>query len=61
MYETGARKKLVTVLFHNLKGFDGVFLLKELYRVSRRVENQACMGVKVLTPRKRCSPEQTRA
>ena len=50
---TGKKKKKrerpVTVLFHNLKGFDGVFLLKELYRDSRRVENQACMGAKVLT------------
>ena len=43
------RERPVTVLFHNLKGFDGVFLLKELYRDSRRVESQACMGAKVLT------------
>ena len=37
------------IMFHNLKGFDGVFILKELYRDSRRVENQACMGAKVLS------------
>ena len=43
------RERPVTVLFHNLKGFDGVFLLKELYRDSRKVINQACMGAKVLT------------
>ena len=43
------RERPVTVLFHNLKGFDGVFILKELYRDSRRVVNQACMGAKVLT------------
>ena len=43
------RERPVTVLFHNLKGFDGVFLLKELYKDSRRVESQACMGAKVLT------------
>ena len=36
-------------MFHNLKGFDGVFILKELYRDSRKVVNQACMGAKVLT------------
>ena len=43
------RERPVTVLFHNLKGFDGVFILKELYQDSRRVINQACMGAKVLT------------
>ena len=43
------RERPVTVLFHNLKGFDGVFILKELYKDSRRVVNQACMGAKVLT------------
>ena len=48
----GKKKKMerpVTVLFHNLKGFDGVFLLKELYQDSRKVINQACTGAKVLT------------
>ena len=43
------RERPVTVLFHNLKGFDGVFILKELYQDCRRVESQACMGAKVLT------------
>ena len=43
------RERPVTVLFHNLKGFDGVFLLNALYQDSRRVINQACMGAKVLT------------
>ena len=43
------RERPVTVLFHNLKGFDGVFLLNALYQDSRRVTNQACMGAKVLT------------
>ena len=43
------RERPVTVLFHNLKGFDGVFILKELYKDSRKVINQACMGAKVLT------------
>ena len=43
------RERPVTVLFHNLKGFDGVFILLELYQDSRRVINQACMGAKVLT------------
>ena len=43
------RERPVIVLFHNLKGFDGVFILNELYKDSRRVINQACMGAKVLT------------
>ena len=43
------RDRPVIVLFHNLKGFDGVFLIKALYQDSRRVTNQACMGAKVLT------------
>ena len=43
------RERPVTVLFHNLKGFDGVFILNELYQDSQRVVNQASMGAKVLT------------
>ena len=43
------RERPVIVLFHNLKGFDGVFILNELYKDSRHVINQACMGAKVLT------------
>ena len=43
------RERPVTILFHNLKGFDGVFLLQELYRTSRRVTHQNSMGAKVLT------------
>ena len=52
MVPTGKKKKRerpVIVLFHNLKGFDGVFILNALYQDSRRVINQACMGAKVLT------------
>ena len=33
----------LVIIFHNLKGFDGVFLLKELYQDCRRVESQACI------------------
>ena len=43
------RERPVIVLFHNLKGFDGVFILNALYKDGRRVINQACMGAKVLT------------
>ena len=43
------RERPVIVLFHNLKGFDGVFILNELYKDGRRVINQFSMGAKVLT------------
>ena len=37
------------VLFHNLKGFDGIFLLQELYKDCRKVEEQLTIGAKVLS------------
>ena len=37
------------VLFHNLKGFDGLFLLQELYKGKRKVEEQLTIGAKVLS------------
>ena len=43
------RERPVIVLFHNLKGFDGVFILNALYKDGRKVENQFSMGAKVLT------------
>ena len=43
------RERPVIVLFHNLKGFDGVFMLNALYKDGRRVVNQSCMGAKVLS------------
>ena len=42
------RERPIIVLFHNLKGFDGVFMLNSLYKNGRRVESQFCMGAKVL-------------
>ena len=42
------RDRQVIVLFHNLKGFDGVFLINELYKQKRTVENQLTIGSKVL-------------
>ena len=42
------RDRQVIVLFHNLKGFDGVFLINELYKQKRTVENQLTIGCKVL-------------
>ena len=37
----------VIVMFHNLKDYDGIFILQELYNQHRLVENQVCVGIKV--------------
>ena len=37
------------ILFHNLKGFDGIFILHELYKAMRTVEEQLTIGAKVLS------------
>ena len=42
------RDRKVIVIFHNLKGFDGVFIINELYKQKRTVENQLTIGSKVL-------------
>ena len=42
------RDRTIIVLFHNLKGYDGVFLINELYKQKRTVENQLTIGSKVL-------------
>ena len=39
----------VIVIFHNLKGFDGMFLINELYKQQRQVINQLTVGAKVLS------------
>ena len=43
------KERPVIVLFHNLKGFDGVFILKTLYNHHWSVTNQFSMGAKVLS------------
>ena len=43
------KERPVIVLFHNLKGFDGVFILKTLYKHGWCVANQFSMGAKVLS------------
>ena len=43
------KERPVIVLFHNLKGFDGVFILKTLYKHGWCVTNQFSMGAKVLS------------
>ena len=37
------------ILFHNLKGFDGIFILNSLYKAMRTVEEQLTIGAKVLS------------
>ena len=39
----------ILVVFHNLKGFDGMFLLHELYQQQREVVDQLTVGAKVLS------------
>ena len=39
----------VIVLFHNMKGYDGMFLLQYLYKHKREVDSLVTMGVKVLS------------
>ena len=43
------KERSVIALFHNLKGFDGVFILKTLYNHGWCVTNQFSMGAKVLS------------
>ena len=42
------RERPVIIIFHNLKGFDGTFLINELYKQQRPVEDQLTIGAKVL-------------
>ena len=37
------------IIFHNLKGFDGIFILNSLYKAMRTVEEQLTIGAKVLS------------
>ena len=39
----------VIVVFHNLKGYDGMFLLEYLYREKREVSHMVTVGAKVLS------------
>ena len=39
----------IIIVFHNLKGFDSVFILNELYRQQRDVTEQLTQGAKVLS------------
>ena len=41
--------RLIFIIFHNLKGFDGNFILRELYSQQRSVTTQLTVGAKVLS------------
>jgi len=43
------RERPIILLFHNLKGFDGLFILYELYQQVREVSKQLTQGAKVMS------------
>ena len=43
------QQREVIVVFHNLKGFDGMFIIHALYNEQRQVTNQLTLGAKVLS------------
>ena len=43
------QEREIIVVFHNLKGFDGMFFLHELYQQQREVVHQLTVGAKVLS------------
>ena len=43
------QQRNIIVVFHNLKAFDGLFLINELYQQQRQVFNQLTVGAKVLS------------
>ena len=46
--ETDARGRKVITFFHNLRGFDGNFILEALYEQGRAVERPLTVGAKIL-------------
>ena len=43
--------RLVIAIFHNLKGYDGMFILQHCYATHREVEDQITVGTKILSLR----------
>ena len=43
------RQRTIITIFHNLKGFDGTFIIQELYKQQRNIEKQLTVGSKVLS------------
>ena len=46
--EVEDKQRHLLVIFHNLKGFDGNYIIEELYRQGIKVEKQLTNGVKTL-------------
>ena len=46
--DTDSEREII-IIFHNFKGFDSVFILKELYNQMREVTEQLMVGAKVLS------------
>ena len=42
------RQRTIITIFHNLKGFDGTFIIDEMYKEQRSIEHQLTVGSKVL-------------
>ena len=42
------RQRTIITIFHNLKGFDGTFIIDQMYKQQRSIENQLTVGSKVL-------------
>ena len=47
--EDSDREREIIIVFHNLKGFDCMFILNELYQQQREVTEQLTVGAKVLS------------
>ena len=47
--DNNEQQREVIVVFHNLKAFDGIFIINELYNQQRSLENQLTVGAKVLS------------
>ena len=43
------RQRTIITIFHNLKSFDGTFIIDEMYKEQRSIENQLTVGSKVLS------------
>ena len=43
------RERTIITIFHNLKGFDSMFIIDEMYQRQRSIENQLTMASKVLS------------
>ena len=47
--EDSDRERDIIIVFHNLKGFDSIFVINELYQQQREVTEQLTVGAKVLS------------